>query len=66
MVVFVSRLLTAVQGTGSSCSPANLHSLCPCSVGEVFFYPLLQLIICLAYAIVIISAASTKPMLLFC
>ena len=45
VVVFASGLLTAVQGTGSSCSPGNPHSLCPCSIGEVFFYPLLQLII---------------------
>ena len=65
VVVFASGLVTAVQDTDSSCSPANPHSLCPCSVGEVFFYPL-QLIICLAYAIVIISPASTKPMSFFC
>ena len=65
VVVFASGLVTAVQDTDSSCSPANPHSLCPCSVGEIFFYPL-QLIICLAYAIVIISPASTKPMSFFC
>ena len=66
VVVFASGSVTAVQDTNSSCSPANPHSLCPCSVGEVFSYPLLQLIICLAYAIVIISPASTKPMSFFC
>lgn len=38
-------------------------SLCPCSVGEVFspLKPRLPLIICLAYATVIISPAFSKP-----
>lgn len=61
-VVFASGLVTAVQDTDSSCLPVNPNSLCPRSVGEVFFYPLLQLIICSAYATVIISPASVKPM----
>lgn len=37
-------------------------TLCPRTVGEVFFYPLLQLIICLAYATVIISPGTAEPM----
>lgn len=47
-VVFASVLVTAVQDTDSSCFTVNPKSMCPRCVGEVFFYPLLQLIICLA------------------
>lgn len=64
MVVLASGLVTAVQDIDSSCFPVN-PTLCPRSVGEVFFYPLLQLIICLAYATVIISPATAKPVSFF-
>lgn len=56
---FSSVLVIAVKETVAA---QLILSLCPRSVGEVFFYPLLQLIICLAYATVIISPASVKPM----
>lgn len=61
-VSFSSVLVVDMKDTDRSCFTVNPRPSCPRSVGEVFFYPFLQLIICLAYATVIISPASVKPM----